>query len=668
MTLDYKKARVREMVANSESLVDTLCECKTLIGCVVNTSASSKKKFISHLVKIDSGEHEFAHWKSGVEKLEKSLEACSEIINLLRSINASLRNKEYAESVTPNFLSRFQEAALDQSWTWNGRDFRPSVMKHIKNMPEVSNDFLSMLGVMNAFPELLTRVINLKSLLYICRAGRNAVIVGANGSGKSSFAQNASAVFGDNIVVIPAQKIFVGQGLSPEFSIVSKTALEELQKNQAKNKLGHHSNDLPNLIRCLMEDYHWLAVDFFEDSKRAKVKRGTPLIESVIKIWEQFVVRRRMKFDPYSISIVPKKGGDRYSFENLSDGEKAIFFYISHILSAKKDAFIIVDEPENHLHASVVSKLWDKLESIRGDCTFIYLTHDLNFASSRGQAEKLWHKSYTPPGAWDVQPIPADEDLPEALVMELLGSGQKILFCEGAESSLDCRLYRILFPNYTIKPVEGHGNVISYTRAFNKLKAQLAQFDNKSIGIIDGDFRSDREKEKLAKNSIFCVEAQEVENVLCDEKLLKAVEEHAYSPRSTAEQAKEALFAKLEKEKEAQALDYVAQSINNRVKSNLIKKPKTIKDLMAQHQASVRQEDEVQKMVNARVAIYEKIIDEKNYGLGVRRYNNKGLMGIVGVKIAGDYKEMVFGHLKSSKGKVLLEYLRKKYYRDVPTD
>ena len=155
-------------------------------------------------------------------------------------------------------------------------------------------------------------------------------------------------------------------------------------------------------------------------------------------------------------------------FNLLSDGEKSVFYYIGHILLALENSYIIVDEPENHLHLAICNRLWDCLEQERPDCKFIYLTHNLDFATSRTDSTILWNKSFIPPSQWNFEILPSSETIPEVLVMELVGSRKNICFCEGdTKSSLDYRLYSILFPNYTIIPVSGHRNVIEYTNTYN---------------------------------------------------------------------------------------------------------------------------------------------------------------------------------------------------------
>ena len=38
----------------------------------------------------------------------------------------------------------------------------------------------------------------------------------------------------------------------------------------------------------------------------------------------------------------------------MSDGERAIFYFIGEVLCAKENSLIIIDEPENHLHKSIL--------------------------------------------------------------------------------------------------------------------------------------------------------------------------------------------------------------------------------------------------------------------------------------------------------------------------
>ena len=71
-----------------------------------------------------------------------------------------------------------------------------------------------------------------------------------------------------------------------------------------------------------------------------------------------------------------------------------MFYYIAHILLAIDNSYIIVDEPENHLHPTNCNKLWDELEKERCDCKFIHLTHNINFATTHSNCTILRNKKF----------------------------------------------------------------------------------------------------------------------------------------------------------------------------------------------------------------------------------------------------------------------------------
>ena len=71
----------------------------------------------------------------------------------------------------------------------------------------------------------------------------------------------------------------------------------------------------------------------------------------------------------------------------MSDGERAAFFYISTVVAAPNQSFIVVDEPENHLNPAIYNKIWDRLIEIRTDCQFIFISHTMDFISARSNYE-----------------------------------------------------------------------------------------------------------------------------------------------------------------------------------------------------------------------------------------------------------------------------------------
>jgi ABC-type branched-subunit amino acid transport system ATPase component len=73
----------------------------------------------------------------------------------------------------------------------------------------------------------------------------------------------------------------------------------------------------------------------------------------------------------------PFKDRTCYKASEMSDGERAIFYMIGQTLAAAENSLLIFDEPELHVHRSIMDKLWDDLEAARQDCAFVFITHDL---------------------------------------------------------------------------------------------------------------------------------------------------------------------------------------------------------------------------------------------------------------------------------------------------
>lgn len=503
---------------------------------------------------------------------------------------------------------------------------------------------------------------------YFSNSEKNFVIIGANGSGKSSFARNSRTVLDKNVAIIPAQKLFI---LSRINSVsLGNSSRESLWNYQTEDKLCRTSDfaraleqDLQNVYKSLVEEQNAAANEYFEKNKKEVVcLRKETILEHVISIWNEILIHRKLEYKNGSLIVSTSNSEQKYDFMELSDGEKAIFYYIAHILLSKPNSFIIVDEPENHLHLAFVIKLWNRLEQERADCRFIYLTHNLDFAASRVNAEKLWMKKFTPPAQWDIERLPIDDELPEILYMELLGSRKPILFCEGTKSSLDYKLYIRLFSDYTIIPVEGHLQVISYTRTFNN---SSKIHGNKAIGIIDGDYHTEEQKNKWKKDSIFCIEVQEVENILCDEDLLNACYESFYANEEKLNQAKELLFTKLEKDLESQVLEYATQTINEYLKANLIDKTKTEEELKVKLNTLLSNSSiYINSLIKQRREDLNAIIENRDYSMGICKYNNKGLIRIIPTVIEKDYKDKIFLFL--DRNPEVLNILREKYFAEIP--
>ncbi len=282
---------------------------------------------------------------------------------------------------------------------------------------------------------------------------------------------------------------------------------------------------------------------------------------------------------------------------------------------------------------------------------FVYLTHDIDFASTRN-AKKCWLKSYRYDlfDEWDVEPI-NDNEIPEELLMKILGSRKRILFCEGKRNSLDKQIFEVLFPDYTITPVDSCKDVINYTRAFNKIKNKHAR----AYGIIDRDFRVQEQIDKLKTENIYAYNVAEIENLFMIEDFLKGFVKHK-NEICDIEDIKAKVLNKLSMDVEQQVSYYVSQRINYYFNESHVKIDNT-KDGMNKCFTEFINHVKIDEWYNDRSKLLTDIIQEKNYQEAILVYNNKGLHSIV-EQILGmkPFNKKALTYLKSSEDarKILL--------------
>ncbi|EPL7677014.1 ABC transporter ATP-binding protein [Elizabethkingia anophelis] len=459
----------------------------------------------------------------------------------------------------------------------------------------------------------------------------NVVAIGANGSGKTTLSNKFKTYLQNNGVVISAQRIL----LVPNFDSIAnptKTAidLKEYQIRDKSNKSDGEFNYLQKefgiVLKNLLADnisvgnlYRKKAIESKKSGEDIEDPQYTNL-DITFEIWNSLIEHRTISCDD-GINIKAKAAnGDPYPAIQMSDGEKVMLYLIAQVLQAPKDGFIVVDEPEMYLHKTILKKLWDLLEAKRTDCIFIYLTHDLDFATSRTTAKKIWIKSFTHPNKWDIEDIPTDE-IPETLMFELLGSRKNILFCEGVKGSIDERIYSILFPELTIMPVGSCFDVMNHTKAFNK----LLNVNTNAFGLIDSDHHDTARLEKLKENNVFSFNVAEVENLFLDEEFLKILAKQILADEANIELIKSDVIKELDKLKELQASNYVSTKINYYFTDSDVSKGNDLAKLSSNYQDFI-DKIKISDWHAERISELEKIVSDSDYNKALISFNNKGII------------------------------------------
>lgn len=491
----------------------------------------------------------------------------------------------------------------------------------------------------------------------------SVVITGANGSGKTRLGVWMEFEGSQNNIVrrISAQKSLTMPDFSNTSSMEEAEAdlkfginnVKETKSNPTHYKTYSRWGNKPSTY--LLNDYEKLMVylftEFFQktiEHSEGKTPDNKAIIYKIKSIWELVLPHRELIIEAGKVKTKVKgASGTAYNASDMSDGERVIFYLIGQCLTANKDSILVIDEPELHLHKSIHFKLWSILEIERKDCLFVYITHDLDFAARKSSAEKIWIKSYDGHN-WVWEALPEFEELPEELVLEVLGARTPVIFVEGTANSFDLQLYGLFYSDYLIIPKGSCENVIQVVKGLNESGIVNGK---KIIGIIDRDRRVQAEINNLKKNGVLVLDVAEVENLFILPEIIKvACEslEFEYSDKQSEITGK--VIDSLKNELDVQISKRASGEIVHKLrsfndKSNGIDKIKSSYDDVVNNIAIDAIYADVAKEFTA-------VISSNDYLGALQLYNRKALLTLVGEVLGfkkGEYVSLILRLSKGSK-------------------
>lgn len=471
---------------------------------------------------------------------------------------------------------------------------------------------------------------------------KSIVLIGANGAGKTRM----SIWIDENNPDISVHRISAQKSLNlPQ--MVSPTEIQMAEEeflygttNDDKDWLKRYGkkirrwgnspetyllNDYEKLMRFLMTENYEKSIEYREKHKDGYEEFDNDTrLEKIKEIWEDVILHRKLKICAGKIETSNRNEEDYYNGCEMSDGERAIFYFIGEALCAKENSLIIIDEPENHLHKSILVRLWDAIECSRPDCMFLYITHNLDFASSRINSQIIWVKEFLGEDSWRYDLLD-DINSSDSLKLEIMGNRQKVLLVEGTTSkSIDRKLYSKVYPEFNIIPMESCNAVIQTTKAYNQTN-NLHYEEVK--GIIDRDRRDEEEIAKLKEKNIFVPKVAEIENLFLIPDVIRIVAEK--QDKSEIEQiisqVQDKTFEFLNSKIEEQALLFAKQKSQNYIVKKMNEQVSTIDEYKTKLNELISLDD-LQSMYDQEIEKMNKIIEERNYLDALRVINNKGLL------------------------------------------
>jgi len=268
--------------------------------------------------------------------------------------------------------------------------------------------------------------------------GKPIVLLGANGAGKTRFSVKIEELndpaFGSSNQLDSSHI----HRLSAQKSLTIPTSIpifdhESSEKNLFLGNAEHYANKNSQRfqhdpVTHLLNDYQFALSLLFSEAQRELQREhdeakkcseeGKPIpeptdtvVDKAQRIWNTLLPHRTIDLSGNGIHV--NFSAQKYHGKVMSDGERVMLYMICQALVVKPNSLFIIDEPELHIHKAILKELWTLLENERPDCVFMYLTHDIDFALSRNNAQYLWIKSYDG-SSWEYEFLDTDcyPDLP----------------------------------------------------------------------------------------------------------------------------------------------------------------------------------------------------------------------------------------------------------------
>lgn len=512
------------------------------------------------------------------------------------------------------------------------------------------------------------------SIVINIDTGKSYVFLGANGSGKTRLGVHIENQLVGNVHRISAHRSLV---LNPnvqaiKFELAQNRLLYGYDNGNPANKISHRWRGNPAV--SMLDDFsHVLTALYSEENRLAILHRqnhmNNPAAQPPVtkfdilkEVWSALLPHREIIVYDNDIKVRTKCGvGNEYSASELSDGERVLFYLTGQCLLVNNESIVIVDEPELHIHKAILQTVWNKLESVRSDCAFVYLTHDLEFAASRLGAAKYAVQSFeASPLGWAMEQLSEHTNIPESVVARVFGSRLPVLFVEGDESSLDYAIYKRLYSDRTVVPVGGCEQVVHSVVTFR---------NNKSLhrchccGIIDADNRGGLAIGALNINGVSVLNFSELENIISMPEVIKefcllmGFDLNDVSIR--IDNIKQKIFNIARQNVEDYCIRIARRHIDSMVKSISLDS-REISLLVSEFNGKINMIDPLSVYDSVKGNI-SKCISEGDYEGLLRVYDNKGMLAIIASELGfakkKDFEEQFCRFVSLESGEELRKVL-----------
>lgn len=270
--------------------------------------------------------------------------------------------------------------------------------------------------------------------------GSPLFIVGPNGSGKSALIQHAVSSLGSaNVRRISAHRQTWFESSSIDLTPQSRRQFEQNLIGQEPSPEYRYREWNPNfkLASALFDLYakqSSLARRIMDEAYAKNHAAIDEITECELPIFDQ--INNLLSLGGFSVTVENKEDeeilarhrdiAEPYGIDRMFDGERSAVILAANVLTVSPGTILLIDEPERHLHRSIIEPFLTALFEQRKDCPFVISTHEPALPMSNPNSDVLVVRSCqwngTTATAWDVSLLEKDTGLPEDVKRAILGA------------------------------------------------------------------------------------------------------------------------------------------------------------------------------------------------------------------------------------------------------
>lgn len=523
----------------------------------------------------------------------------------------------------------------------NWSEYNNNFKNHLKNK------FSNLLSSINAYniynfgtdsPELLinkyidfsNNILNINTNKEIMESfsygAKNYVIFGKNGAGKTRLLKYIKEnYFNSNSFVVPSDREI-------RFGKLNYISMDYPTRYPLTKIFGDTSNIYTNdVLTLLFKDEMTKELQKDETTTSdSEGNRNAISYDKFVKIYNCLGLDRKVFLDTSTNKIMLYNEELRiepYYIQSGSDGEKSIVQFILFILLCPENSFVFIDEPESHFNTALLNELFNILEKERDDIVFIYCTHNVDFIELRANAKLIYLEKFDGK-EWSINEFNSFDEISIENIINIVGTKKDILFIESEKGKLDYKLYCSIFEDFKVIPVSSCDRVIDYCKMLNG--ENYLNLNRNAYGIIDNDFRTKSEIDKLEKKKIFTLKYNEIENMLLSPCILEYICKK-YGLENNLEKFKNAVIDQAIRDKNGIVKDFINKAYPKYQKSTKLDFDNNIKEFSSKIDLmNEENKNNFIKLFENFIEELDKTLESRDYDIIIRKYPNKGFVSCLG--------------------------------------